>query len=207
VTVGGDKLEYSPPTATPKVGDTVMFMFMKNNHTVTQSTFDKPCVKMANGFDSQFMPNINNSQVPPPMATFSVTTEDPLWFYCRQKNGVNHCGSGMVFALNPSKDKTFDAFKTKAMQQNGTSTTTAAASAGTSSAVTLVANPPGSPTQAGSSVVTGSGQSGNGASCSCQCLCAVALFPPGAGLGSYGGFGGSHRSQHNRRDDLANSVL
>jgi hypothetical protein len=155
------------------------------------------------------MPNINNTQVPPPMANFTVTSTDPacrnslprcrkfcltkliLGFYCRQKTGT-HCGKGMVFSINGTPEKTFDMFKSMAIQQNGTTSTTAAASAGTSTAVTLVANPPS--TTSGSSVVSGSGQSDNGQSCSCQCLCAVALFPVNAGIGSYGGFGGSYSS-------------
>ncbi|KAH0543817.1 hypothetical protein FGG08_001856 [Glutinoglossum americanum] len=187
-----------------------MFQFMKNNHTVTQSTFAKPCVKMSGGecpltrtegkerkkahalagFDSNFMPNVNNTQVPPPTASYTVTSKDPTWFYCKQKTG-NHCGKGMVFAINPTAEKSLDMFKSMAIQQNGTTSTTAAASAGTSTAVTLIANPPGSSVQAPPPIVTGSGQSGNGASCSCQCLCAIALFPPGAGIGNFGGYGGS----------------
>ena len=92
--VGGDNLVYTPSCVSAEVGDTVTFQFMKNNHTATQSTFDKPCVKMAGGklystrtkgkgsqptgSDSGFMPNANNSVVPPPSYTVNVTSTDPM---------------------------------------------------------------------------------------------------------------------------------
>lgn len=41
---------------------------------------------------------------------------NPIWGYCRQINPPNptHCQSGMVFGINPSAEKTFDAFLYKA---------------------------------------------------------------------------------------------
>jgi hypothetical protein len=41
-----------------------------------------------------------------------------MWFYCRQGAGTNasHCGKGMVYAINPSANKTFDAFKHSALE-------------------------------------------------------------------------------------------
>ena len=49
----------------------------------------------------------------------------------------------MVFAVNPTAEKSFDDFKSMAIQQNGTAATTtvATAAAATSSTVTLVAAP------------------------------------------------------------------
>jgi hypothetical protein len=35
----------------------IEFHFMQKNHSVTQSTFANPCVKMPGGIDSGFMPN------------------------------------------------------------------------------------------------------------------------------------------------------
>jgi plastocyanin len=79
VTVGGDAgLVYSPPTLNANVGDMVEFTFMSMNHTVTQSTFPLPCVKMQGGVDSGFMPNPNNTVSPPPSMMFQVTTTDPI---------------------------------------------------------------------------------------------------------------------------------
>jgi hypothetical protein len=95
--VGGDQLVYNPTCVSANVGDRVIFQFMKNNHTATQSTFDKPCVKMAGGklystrtegkgsqpvgYDSGFMPNVNNTVVPPPTYVVNVTSTDPMCEY------------------------------------------------------------------------------------------------------------------------------
>jgi plastocyanin len=49
--------QYTPESITAAVGDMVSFVFMQKNHTVTQSTFAKPCEKMDGGMDSGFMPN------------------------------------------------------------------------------------------------------------------------------------------------------
>ncbi len=41
----------------------------------------------------------------------------PIWFYCQQGANTNasHCGKGMVGAINPTADKTFDEFRQKAL--------------------------------------------------------------------------------------------
>ena len=79
VLVGGEAgLVFVPESLSASVGDTVHFVFLSQNHTVTQSTFDTPCKKMDGGIDSGFMPNPDNSVVPPPMMAVQVTTEKPL---------------------------------------------------------------------------------------------------------------------------------
>ena len=43
--------------------------------------------------------------------TFRILVKNasqPLWFYCAHQG---HCAAGMVMAVNPTADKTFDAFK------------------------------------------------------------------------------------------------
>ncbi|KAF9265513.1 hypothetical protein L218DRAFT_859912 [Marasmius fiardii PR-910] len=111
VTVGdGSKLLFDPPSVTAAVGDTIKFEFKSKNHSVTQSTFDAPCVFKANGVDSGF-------QLTPPNATsfaswsFEVQATDPTWWFCAQTAPAVHCTAGMVFAVNPTADKTFDMFK------------------------------------------------------------------------------------------------
>lgn len=41
----------------------------------------------------------------------------PIWFYCQQGANTNasHCGKGMVGAINPTADNTFDEFRQKAL--------------------------------------------------------------------------------------------
>jgi len=61
-----------------QVNDVVQFVFMSANHTVTQSSFDKPCNKLStDAFDSNFMPNPNNTVVPAPTFKYTVTAKDP----------------------------------------------------------------------------------------------------------------------------------
>lgn len=105
--------------------------------------------------------------------------------YCRQ---TGHCGKGMVFAINPTADKSFAAFQQMAMQQNGTATGAASAAAPPASSAAAAAPPATS--SASSSVVQGTG-SMNGGQCTCSCLCGTNAFPAGAGIGAMGGLSGS----------------
>lgn len=85
VLVGGEAgLVFVPESLSAAVGDTVHFVFLSKNHTVTQSTFDTPCKKMDGGIDSGFMPNPDNTIEPPPMMAVQVTTEKPLCEYSIQ---------------------------------------------------------------------------------------------------------------------------
>ncbi|KAL8932875.1 MAG: hypothetical protein Q9211_006078, partial [Gyalolechia sp. 1 TL-2023] len=78
VIVGGQAgLVFSPNSITAAAGDMVEFTFMSQNHTVTQSTFAKPCVKMQGGVDSLFLPNPNNTISPPPTYMFQVKDTQP----------------------------------------------------------------------------------------------------------------------------------
>lgn len=199
VTVGGTAgLVYTPSSVNASVGDIVQFNFESKNHTVTQSSFAAPCIKSVGGFDSGFMPNINNTVSPAPMLQFQVTTSTPIWMFCAQ---TGHCGEGMVFSINPTAAKSQAAFEAAAKAQNGTSTGTAA---GAGAAAAAAASASGSAT-AGStatssvaavaaatsgSVATGTGTLTSGGACACSCLCGAADFPAGAGLGSMGGVGG-----------------
>ncbi|KAF2848007.1 hypothetical protein T440DRAFT_402396 [Plenodomus tracheiphilus IPT5] len=208
VTVGGLKpvetgmapiLGYTPESITAAIGDMVMFVFMQKNHTATQSTFADPCRKMDGGMDSGFMPNPEGKAG----VTWNMTVEttEPLWFYCKQQNGI-HCGKGMVMSINAATtgDKTMANFKQLAISTNGTTLVpgslqnvdpNAAAAplpvtveAGAAGAVASGA-PPG-----GAQVVAGTGQDGQGQACSCQCLCGMNSFPANAAVSNFGGFPG-----------------
>jgi len=201
VTVGGAAgLVYTPPSISAAVGDMVEFTFMSQNHTVTQSTFPLPCVKMMGGVDSGFMPNPNNTVSPPPSMMFQVTTTDPIWMYCRQKKPESHCGKGMVFSINPTAEKTQAQFAAMAIAQNGTiSAATMPPPPPTAAAPPPSANTaPPPPPPAATGIVSGTG-SGSGDSCSCSCLCGVEAFPVGAGLGMMGGMPGSLPGSYMKR--------
>ncbi|KAK3397219.1 hypothetical protein B0T20DRAFT_500852 [Sordaria brevicollis] len=193
VTVGGPQgLAFSPQQTNAAVGDTVIFTFLSQNHTVTQSAFDTPCVALAGGMDSGFQANVNNTVNPPPQVAMQVMVETPLWFYCRQGN---HCGKGMVFSINPTAEKTHAQFQALAIAQNGTGT-----DSGITGGTASVA-PPAAPSattsggaaQATGNIVTGVGQVNADGSCVCAVSCAAGSFPNIAaqGVNAFGGVGGS----------------
>lgn len=80
VTVGGPAgLVFQPDQLNEvPVGDTVVFEFLSQNHTVTQSPFDTPCLAMEGGMDSGFMANPNNTVSPPPQIAMQVMSDKPL---------------------------------------------------------------------------------------------------------------------------------
>jgi plastocyanin len=129
VIVGGPNgnLTYTPSRVSAAPRDTIKFIFQVKNHTVTQSSYGAPCLPLTDkttgtkiGFDSGFFPVAADATDFP---TWSLTINDtaPIWAYCRQ---ANHCGSGMVFAINTDEtsQRNFASFQNLAKTLNGTST-------------------------------------------------------------------------------------
>ncbi|RDB18099.1 hypothetical protein Hypma_000970 [Hypsizygus marmoreus] len=116
-------LTYNPESVVAKVGDVVAFRFLAKNHTVTQSTFAKPCEAMITptaGIDSGFLP-VPAGATQFPEWSFTIDNDTtPFWFYCAQ---APHCAKGMVFAVNPTAEKTYAAFKAAALATTATNTT------------------------------------------------------------------------------------
>lgn len=56
VKVGSGGLVFNPSNITAAKGDTVEFTFYPKNHSVAQSTFDKPCQALDKGIFSGFLP-------------------------------------------------------------------------------------------------------------------------------------------------------
>lgn len=101
-------LFFSPNTITAVVNDTVTFVFdtAGTKHSVSQSSFAKPCEPLASGFDSGFVAGVAGSTA----ANFTLTVTDtkPIWFYCAQTTNT-HCTKGMVGAINaPASPATND---------------------------------------------------------------------------------------------------
>ncbi|GAB1312998.1 hypothetical protein MFIFM68171_03208 [Madurella fahalii] len=195
VTVGGPQgLAFSPQQLEATVGDTVIFTFLSQNHTATQSAFDTPCQPLEGGMDSGFQANPNNTINPPPQVAMQVMVDTPLWFYCRQGP---HCGKGMVFSINPTADKTHAMFQSMAIQQAGNGAGGAITGNGPNpDASASLPVPPASTDAAGAvntGIATGVGQVGADGSCVCAVQCSFGGFPNVAvqGRDSFGGFGGS----------------
>lgn len=82
VIVGGDAgLVYTPEFIYAAVGDVVEFHFLKQNHSITQSTFAKPCVRKPDGIDSGLLPNPNNTVTPAPIFQYTVDTTEATCKY------------------------------------------------------------------------------------------------------------------------------
>ncbi|KAG6911862.1 hypothetical protein DXG01_000109 [Tephrocybe rancida] len=136
VIVGGPgKLVFDPPFVAAQPRDTIVFEFQQKNHTVTQSSFADPCRKLASGgFDSDFVPVADSVTSNYPTWSITVNDTNPIWAYCRQKLPSSHCGTGMVFAINPvqNSERNFTAFQNVAKAINGTLAAQSAPPAATS---------------------------------------------------------------------------
>jgi len=199
VIVGGSGLVYNPPHVMAAVGDVVHFVFLSKNHTITQSTFDEPCKKKPDGIDSGFLPNEANSTASAPTFQYTVKETGPTWWYCKQKTPANHCTGGMVFAVNPTAEKTFDTFLAKAKSGAGGAAAAPPAGGAPKPGITLsvdnqgvaIPAPTGHAMGGPSGVVPGFDQAGGSGACACACFCGTAAFPPGDGIGAYGGMPGA----------------
>jgi hypothetical protein len=79
------------------------------NHTVVQSSFEKPCVplpahepRIFSGFNFATAQGESKS-----VFTFQVNDTKPFWYYCSQPVG-DHCSKGMSGVINQN----FDSVKT-----------------------------------------------------------------------------------------------
>ncbi|RSL64203.1 hypothetical protein CEP53_004158 [Fusarium sp. AF-6] len=204
VTVGGPGgLVFQPEELdNVPIGDTVIFEFLAQNHTVSQSAFDTPCDLLEGGMDSGFMANPNNTVSPPPQVAMQVMVDTPLWFYCKQGN---HCGQGMVFSINPTAEKTHAKFKEMAIQQKGTGEQAPitggkpieqpAAEKPAATEKPAAEKPAATETASApenTGYVPGKGQIGSDGSCTCVVSCAAGSFPAAnaQGVGAFGGMAG-----------------
>ncbi|KAI6459695.1 hypothetical protein MCOR17_006896 [Pyricularia oryzae] len=108
------ELRFQPNNITEPAGTVVKFNFNPANHTVTSSSFDKPCEPNQDGFSSGFIP----TQQSPSGVSFHIEVKDekPVWFYCAAGPATGgHCSKGMVGAINaPASGNTLEAFVEKA---------------------------------------------------------------------------------------------
>ncbi|KAJ8474360.1 hypothetical protein ONZ45_g15975 [Pleurotus djamor] len=113
VVVGVGGFTFNPPSITAQAGDTVLFQFFSGNHSLARSTFAQPCVERVPVFESGFI-SISGSGGRSTWS-FTVDSDEPIWFFCRQTVPENHCERGMVFAINAPPEQSFEAFRAAAM--------------------------------------------------------------------------------------------
>jgi plastocyanin len=165
VIVGAGGLNYEPKSVNAAVGDTINFVFNvpKTNHTVTRSSFATPCVAATTPalVDSGY--NAVVADDPTTFRNWSITLDstDALWFYCAQGQ---HCKNGMVFAINPTAEKTFDMFLANAKNAAPASNSTGPASSGAPAPSGSASATGGSASASGSSSASAAGASGTAGS-------------------------------------------
>jgi plastocyanin len=154
-------LTYMPSELTAEVGDMVQFQFAPKNHTVTQSTFDKPCEPALlnsniTGIYSGFMPVAADSEM---TATYTIRINNtaPLWLYCSQGR---HCQSGMVMVINaPAANQTRTLANYKALAASAPANLPGDAAPGAPASPTNGSDT-GSPTESGTPTESNNGGSG-----------------------------------------------
>ncbi|KFA49622.1 hypothetical protein S40293_06609 [Stachybotrys chartarum IBT 40293] len=98
-------LAFYPDKITATPGSMVQFQFWAGNHTVTQSTFDQPCLPMPQSANITSVPiwsgyqPVAASEAMGQIPVFTVMINDtrPIWLYCSQGQ---HCQNGMVMVIN-----------------------------------------------------------------------------------------------------------
>ncbi|KAJ7808117.1 hypothetical protein B0H14DRAFT_3762730, partial [Mycena olivaceomarginata] len=99
---------FSPSNISANVGDVVTFQFVSKNHSVTQTTFAKPCsVLLAGGVDSGFQPALLNA---PAFPTFSFTVNNASTLLFFTSTQAAYCNKGMVFSINQDPNSAVKSF-------------------------------------------------------------------------------------------------
>ncbi|PFH48445.1 hypothetical protein AMATHDRAFT_149885 [Amanita thiersii Skay4041] len=95
-----DQLVYVPPfTNNAQTGNVINFVFHPKNHTVTQTTFNDPCVFKPDGFNSGYVP-VARDERNLPTYQITITDNNPVYVYCKQGD---HCIDGKRLLLRISR--------------------------------------------------------------------------------------------------------
>ena len=95
ITVGDGGLIFKPDNVNAAVGDLLEFHFYPEDHSVAQSSFDKPCEANQTGIWSDFV--LVKKGAKGGVFTVMVNNTDPLWLYCSKED---HCVEGMAMVVN-----------------------------------------------------------------------------------------------------------
>ena len=94
-TTANGGLNFEPQNVVAEPGDYIEWHFLPKNHTVVQSSFDKPCEPLAGGQGVFTGFNFATQQGEAPnVFLMMVQNRDPFWYYCSQPVG-DHCKKGM----------------------------------------------------------------------------------------------------------------
>ena len=99
VKIGSSGLNMEPDTLTAAPGDLINFHFFAQNHSIAQSSFDKPCEPITSGTDaifSGFFPISKGES--DKVFSMRVNSTDAIWLYCSYGD---HCKGGQAMVINP----------------------------------------------------------------------------------------------------------
>jgi plastocyanin len=116
VATGNLSLTFSPDNVVAEIGDYIEFHFNPKNHSIVQSSFDRPCEPLQGGIFSGFNFATQNGTARN-VFSFQVLTKEPFWYYCSQTVG-RHCQMGMVGVVNQNVDsgKTLEGYRARARE-------------------------------------------------------------------------------------------
>jgi plastocyanin len=116
-TTANKGLHFEPENVSANIGDIIQFHFMPKNHSVVQSSFDKPCEPLStpSGIFSGFNFATQEGEADN-VFSFVVKDTKPFWYYCSQTVG-NHCQMGMSGVINQDfgSEKTLVKYKMAAV--------------------------------------------------------------------------------------------
>jgi plastocyanin len=98
VKVGNNGLNFDPDTLVASPGDLIHFHFYSSNHSVAQSSFDKPCEPIDGGIFSGFF-TASGKDESSEVFSMRLNSTDPLWLYC---SSGEHCKGGQSMVVNPA---------------------------------------------------------------------------------------------------------
>jgi plastocyanin len=116
-TTANKGLHFEPENVVAAIGDVIEFHFLPKNHSVVQSSFDKPCEPLSTASIFSGFNFATTAGEAPNVFSFVVKDTNPFWYYCSQTAG-NHCQSGMSGVINQnfdSNDKTLAKYKEMAV--------------------------------------------------------------------------------------------
>ncbi|THV02663.1 hypothetical protein K435DRAFT_339963 [Dendrothele bispora CBS 962.96] len=114
---GHKGIGFDPSVIYPVAGDEIVFEFRSGQHSVVQSSYEKPCTPKDDGFDTGVQTVPDSTPVDAnglPTVTLSVSDTQPMWFF---DQAAGTCQQGGVLAVNPAGTQTPAGFKENAANQ------------------------------------------------------------------------------------------
>lgn len=99
IKIGANGLSIEPDTLIASPGDLLNFHFYASNHSIAQSSYDKPCEPLdgGNGIYSGFFAGQSGKDENGQIFSMRLNGTDPVWLYC---SAGEHCKGGLSMVVN-----------------------------------------------------------------------------------------------------------